>query len=368
MRAEATNAQRGRASTATDRTGGPQWALGRPLPTFPGVVIPGIRGMSLREFFRRLYREVVDDAATDSAAQLAYYLMFSLFPFLFFLVTLSAYLPIAGAVESALERVSYLMPASAMALVREHLQTLFGETRPKLVTLGFLTTLWSASRGVDALRKALNLAYDVTETRPYWRTQGMAIALTFATTALIATAFAMFALGGRVGEWVAERGHWGTEFQLVWSWLRWPFTSLVVMLALALCYYVLPDVRQQFKFITPGSVLGSLSWLASTWAFTQYVEHFGRFNITYGSIGGVVVLMLWLYLAGLIFILGGEINSIIEHASAEGKAPGARVAGQRPPTPDGLPLPVPAGAAKRADAGRRFHLSFWRRWRRPRHA
>jgi membrane protein len=321
--------------------------------------------MSLREFFRRLYREVVDDAITDSAAQLSFYFLFSLFPFLVFLVTLTAYLPMRGVIDGVIERVAYVMPASALELLRGHLEALVGETRPKLLTGGFLITLWTASRGVDALRKALNLAYDVPESRPFWKTQGIALVMTACSTALILTAFSMFALGGRVGELLAERLEVSTQFHMLWAWLRWPFTMLVVMLAAAVNYYVLPDVKQQFKFITPGSVVGALLWLFSTYAFTQYVEHFGRYNVTYGSIGGVVVLLLWLYLSGLVLIIGGEINSVIEHASTEGKAKGARDVGEISPEAIGTAIPVTAGAAKRADSARRMRWKFWRRRRPP---
>ncbi len=328
------------------------------------MVIPGIRGMSLREFFKRLYRSLSDDAVTDSAAQLSYYFLFSLFPALVFLVTLAAYLPLQGAVDAFINRMAYVMPDDALTLVQEQLKGVVTETRPRLLTLGVLTTLWSSSRGVDAIRTALNLAYHVTESRPWWKTQVVAIAMTLAGIVLIILAFTMFAVGGELGGWLADKLHVSRQFHTVWSWLRWPFTVLVVMFAAALMYYFLPDVEQEFKFITPGSVVGSLTWVGATWAFTWYVEHFGRYNVTYGSLGGVIVLMLWFYISGLILIIGGEMNSIIEHASSEGKAPGARCAGEEgPPTVDGLPPPVTVGAAKRAETGRRLQWAFWRRSR-----
>lgn len=327
------------------------------------MVIPGIKGMSLKEFARRLVRSLNDDAVADTAAQLSYYFLFSLFPFLLFLVTLTAYLPLGSAVDALLDRLSHLMPGDALDVVQGQLKNLVGETRPKLLTVGVVMSLWTASRGVDAVRKALNLAYHVTESRPWWRTQGVAILMTIASTLLIVLAFAMFALGGKGGEWLAAKLHVDRQFHVLWSWARWPFTMLVVMFSAALVYYFLPDVEQEFKFITPGSVLGSLSWLGSTWAFTWYVEHFGHFNVTYGSLGGVIVLMLWLYLGGLILIVGGEINSLIEHASVEGKAPGARAPGEVAPTPDGKPPPITPGAAKHAASGRRLQWAFWRRWR-----
>jgi membrane protein len=322
---------------------------------------PRLKHLSWREFARRFYKEFEEDTVTDCAAQLAYYFLFSLFPLLFFLVTLVAYLPIApGAVDLVLERVGHLMPGEALQLIREHLESLVGETRPKLLTLGVLVTLWSASRGVDALRKSLNLAYDVPESRPWWKTQLLSMLMTLAGTLLIPIAVAVFVLGGRLGQWIADKLAIIDEFVLFWNLMRWPFTAGLVMLALALSYYLLPDVKQRFKYITPGSVLGSVMWLLLTWGFTQYVEHFGKYNVTYGSIGGVVVLLLWLYITGLIFILGGELNAILEHASGEGKLKGARREGELPPVEPPLKTP---GAAKSAESARKTRLAFWR-WRR----
>lgn len=320
-----------------------------------------LENLTWREFFRRLYKEFQEDSVTDCAAQLSYYFLFSLFPFLFFLVTLAASLPFAeGAVDDMMARLRPLVPGDAMGLVETHLRSLVERPKGKLLTLGLGVALWTASRGVNSLRKALNLAYDVPESRPFWKTQGLALFMTLVGSLLIPLSFTLFLLGSRVGEWIATRLHAVEQFVVFWSWLRWPFVASIVMLVLALAYYLLPDVRQRFKYITPGSVLGTLLWLASTWGFTQYVEHFGRYNVTYGSIGGVVVLLLWFFITGLVVILGGEVNSVLEHASKEGKAQGARDFGQAPPLAPPLKTP---GAAKSASSARKTRLAFLR-WRR----
>ena len=236
---------------------------------------------------------------------------------------------------------------------------------PKLLSIGLGVTLWAASRGVDALRKGLNLAYDVPESRPYLRTQAMAIATTIASAFLIIIAVAGFVAGGAAGQWLADKMHIGQQFATLWSWLRWPFTAMVVMLAAALGYYLLPDVQQKFRYITPGSVAATGLWLASTWAFTQYVEHFGRFEVTYGSIGGVIVLMVWLYISGLVFLIGGEVNAVIEHESHGGKAKGARAEGEAPLPPEERPSAAPQGAAKFASTAERVRERHrWQLWKR----
>jgi membrane protein len=314
------------------------------------------RHVTWRELGRRFWVELEEDAVIDCSAQLAFYFLFALFPFLFFLVTLAAYLPFAPeAVDTMVARLGPLMPADARRVVQGHLEALVTDSKPRLITLGLLVALWTASRGVDAFRRALNLAYDVPEYRPFWKTQVLAILMTVAGSLLIPTAFALFLLGGRLGEWTAEHLHVLNAYHTVWTWLRWPFTAGLVMLVLALCYWRLPAVRHRYQFLSPGALLASVLWLLTTWGFTQYVEHFGRYNVTYGSIGGAVVLLLWLYLTGLIFIVGGEVNAVLEHAEAEA----AQAAGQ--PSPIEPPHLKP-GATGGSRSGRE-RLAFWR-WRR----
>lgn len=313
-----------------------------------------LRGMTVREFLRRLYRDVVDDAITDTAAQLSYYFLLSLFPFLFFVVTVSAYFPVRESADALIARLSYVMPDQAVALLREHIASLFGETRPKLVTFTLLAAVWTASRGVDALRKAMNLAYGVAETRPYWRTQALAVLATVAGTLGWMVALTVLALGGRAGQWIANHYALIDEVYLFWAWMRWPLILILVMVNAGVMYWVLPNIRLRFRIVSLGTMVGAVLWIGATWGFTEYVDHFGRFNVTYGSIGGVVVLMLWLYISALILILGGEINALIDAADpaiTEVKPPEQRE-------------PVSAGAAKRAAAAKRLRRRLWRALRR----
>lgn len=318
------------------------------------VTLPGFRGLPLREFFVRLGRSLSDDDVLDEAATLAYYFVFSLFPLLFFAVSLTAYLPLGSALDDGLARLRPLVPASSMSLVEGQLRSLLSEPRPKLLTFSLAVALYAASRGLDAFRKSLNVAYRVSEARPFLRTQWLAVWTTVVTSALVLAGFAMILLGGSAGTWLADRVGVGREFTLVWSWLRWPTTALVIMLAAALTYYWLPDVDQRFRYLTPGSVLSTLLWLASTWGFTQYADHVTSFNVTYGSLGGAVVLLTWLYLSALVFLLGGEINAVIEAASPDGKRPGAKRFDQAPRP--GEALAYPPGVARRRTSAWRAQL------------
>jgi len=305
--------------------------------------------LSAMEFVKKLGTRIRNNAATDRAAQLSYYFLFALFPFLFFVVTLAAYLPMKGVIDELLARVDPLMPDEAMAIIRVQLTSLATRQRPHLLTFGLALALWSASRGVDALRTSLNLSYDVKESRPWWRTQGTALLITICTSVLMLVAVIGLSLGGHAGLWVASHLHVDKFWPLLWDWLRWPITALGVMLVFALLYYFLPDVKQEWRFITPGSVIGTCLWLFACWLFSIYADNFGSYDRTYGSIGGVIVLLTWLYVTGLIFIAGGEINALIEHESREGKAKGARAPGEAPPPKIERPSIAAPGVAKSAD-------------------
>jgi membrane protein len=303
-------------------------------------------GLRPRALLGRLWRALDAHAVTDTAAQLSYYLLFSLFPFLFFLVTLAAFLPIDGLVQDLVERARPFVPAQALEIVEGHLGRLLGATRPRLLTLGLAATLWTASRGTDALRKGLNLAYDVRETRSFWRAQGTSILLTVLEALLVLVSFAMIALGGEAGHalaaWAGVDASWAT----LWTWARWPITAAVVMFGAALAYYALPDVEQRFRYVTPGSVVATLLWIAATFGFTQYVAHFGNYEVTYGSIGGALVLLTWLWISSLALLLGAELNAVLEHATRGGKRAGARVFGARPEPKAARPSAAPPGAVK----------------------
>jgi len=310
--------------------------------------------MSLKAFAKRLYEEYENDAVADSAAALAYYFVFALFPFLFFLATLTAFVPyIRHSVDTILQRAHDLLPEQAVGLVETHLRALVEKPRPRLLTVGLLATLYSASRGVDALRKTLNLAYDVKESRPWWKTEAMAFGMTIGGAVMTLLAISALTAGGSAGFWLAEKVGIAKVYVFVWSWLRWPVTALIIMLCAALAYYLLPDVKQKFKFITPGSVIGTVVWLLGTWGFSVYAGNFGSYNVTYGSIGAVIVLLTWFYITGFIFLMGGEMNAIIEAVSPEGKVSGARAPGEAPPPKNERPSAVPVGAADSAGAAAR---------------
>jgi membrane protein len=321
------------------------------------VALP-LRDVPLRAFLKTLVRALSDDSVFDLAAQLSYYFLFALFPLLTAVVTLAAWLPLEGAMREMLARLAAVMPAPALHIIERQLRVLLEQPRPKLLTVGLLVALWSASRGVDAVRKALNHAYRVTEHRSYVRVQLLALFATVITSVLVLVSAAMVVVSGRTGEWLA--GHIGlaVEFARVWDWLRWPLTALIVTLAAALNYYLLPDLKQRFRLLTPGSVSATLLWLLCGWGFAQYVARFHNFNVAYGSLGGAIVLLTWLYVSGLSLLVGGEVNAVLTREALQGKKVDA---GQAPETAG---QPANPGAAKSASGARRPRLGWLGRLRR----
>ena len=307
-----------------------------------------------RSFFKRLYIRYEDHGVADSAATLSYYFVFSLFPFLFFLATLAAFIPhVRASVDTLLDRARVFLPSAAMVIIERHLHGLVASSKPHLLTLGLAAALYSASRGVNSVRTALNRAYDVKESRPLWKTELLAFGMTVGLGFLMLVGIAMLVAGSGAGLWAARYLSIAAGYVAVLGWIRWPVTTIAIMLAAALSYYLLPDVQQKFKFITSGSVIGTLVWFLASWSFGVYVSHFGSYDVTYGSIGGVIVLLTWFYITGFILLMGGEMNAVIEDASPDGKESGARVPSQAPPPADERPSAMPVGAADSANVAER---------------
>ena len=291
----------------------------------------------------RLYRKQSRDDVSGSAAALSYYLLFSLFPFLLFVAALCAYLPLEAPVQQLLDRLRPMVPGQAMELIDSHLRGLVSRERPHLVTLGLLGSFWSASRGVDVLRRALNRAFDVEESRSAWRTEVVSWSVTVAGAMLAVVAAVAVIAGGGLGLLIARRLGIQPAVLSVMRWLRWPVLGFIFLAAVGIAYRVLPDVKQRLRPIAPGALIGALAWGLATWALGQYVAAFGQYDVTYGSLGGVMVLLTWLYLSGFIAVAGGQLNAALVAARAGNGRGLARTAarlpstgrprGQRPPGP-----------------------------------
>ncbi|MBV9210037.1 MAG: YihY/virulence factor BrkB family protein [Acidobacteria bacterium] len=291
-------------------------------------------GLTWKGLAGRVWHEMQDDDVFGRAAQLSYYFLLALFPLLLFLTTLLGYFADAGT-ELRNNLLSYLaavMPASASELIHTTVDEVSKAAGGGKLSFGVLATLWAASNGMGAISESLNVAYNVKETRPWWKSRLVSIVLTIALAVLIISALALILYGGVIAEKVAMSFGLGEVFKLVWKILQWPIVLIFVLLSFSLVYYFAPDLRDQdWKWVTPGSVLGVALWLLVSFGFRTYLRFFDSYSATYGSLGAVIILMLWFYFTGAAVLIGGEINSEIENAAAEAGEPDAKERGEKEP-------------------------------------
>jgi membrane protein len=285
------------------------------------MVLPG-KGMSWRGFFKAVKEEYSRDRVSDVAGSLTFFGVLAVFPFLLFLVSLASVVIDPAQAQVLIQQMSQVAPQEVVAILGDRLQSLAAGNNVGLLTVGAVGAIWAASGGIVALMKALNTAYGVKETRPFWKVRGVALLSTL-VAAVLSILAALVAVFTPV---VANK--LGGPFPTLVTWLRLPVAGLMMMFLWALLYYALPNVKQNFKFITPGSVVGVIIWVVASWGFSQYVANFGKYSVTYGAIGGVIVLLLWMWITAQVVLLGAEINAILEHRSPEGKAPGQQVPGK----------------------------------------
>ena len=290
----------------------------------PAKQVWNLGGLSITALGRRTIQEIRNDDCFGRAAQLAYYFLFALFPFFLVLITLLGYLPLPNLMDRLMEMLAQLLPGDALRLVQDNVRDLITNQRGGLLSFGILAALWTSSSAITAIMDGLNRAYDVEEGRPFWKVRLFAILLTVGLSLFIIVSLVLLTFGPQIGEWIADRIGLGGIFQTTWNVLRWPVIVGLLILAMALVYYVAPDVEQQWRWITPGSVVAVMGWLLASLGFSYYVNNFGSYNATYGSIGAVIVLLTWMYVSGFLVLVGGEINAEIEHAASSGKDPGEK--------------------------------------------
>jgi membrane protein len=264
-------------------------------------------------------QEFQRDDALGLAAQLAYYLILALFPFILVLVSLMGTF---GSQELASEVLGYfrqVMPQQAYEIIETFTGNIIsGEAEaPELFTFGILFTIWAASGAFAALINALNRAYDVQETRPFWKVRVIAILMTLGLSVLILVGVLLLILGPQIGEVIANLFGLGDLFELVWDVARWPAALFFMVLTVALLYYFAPDANQPFRWITPGGLIGVLLWVLASVAFNFYVSNFGSYDKTYGSIGAVIVLLLYLYISSLAILFGATLNATLVRMKEE---------------------------------------------------
>jgi membrane protein len=281
------------------------------------------------ELAKRSATEVMADNCLGLAAQLAYYFFLALFPALLFMVAVMSFMPVTGLLDAVTAMLARIAPGEVLKIVQDQLAKIANDKATGLLTLGMLGTIWSTSSGMTAIIDTLNQAYDIQETRPWWKVRVTAVALTVALALFIVISLALVMVGPTMAEKVAVWMHMGPVFAWTWKVMQWPFVFALVTLGIAMIYYFAPDAEQDWVYITPGSILATMLWLVISLIFKFYIANFTSYTATYGFIGGAIVLMLWFYVSALAVLVGAEVNAEIEHASPYGKEPGEKVAGEK---------------------------------------
>ncbi len=276
------------------------------------------------ELARRTWREAIDDDVLGLAAQLAYYFFLALFPAILFLLALASFFPLSNVTDDVGRALGPVVSPQVLELILDQMRRLANNDNGGLLTFGVAGAFWSSSAAIVSIVNAVNRAYDIEEGRPWWKVRLLAIGLTLAVAVVVLVAFSLVLAGPALAQKLGTTTGWGAPFEWTWLVLQWPLVFGLVAFAIGLIYYFGPDADQDWVWITPGAIVATILWLLISLLFKVYVARFTDYEAAYGSVGAVIVLLLWFYLSGVAILTGAELNSEIEHASPYGKAPGQK--------------------------------------------
>ena len=273
-------------------------------------------GLSIWELSKRLWRESLQDDLLGRAAQLSYYILLAMFPALIFLTALMGAFSVQEFMDELMAYLQNVLPEDALSMVERFLTQVAEGSGSGLFSFGVVASLWWSSSGMAAIIEALNVVYHVKEdSRSFWRVRLTAILLTIGLAGLVMLSLTLVLYGPSIGALIADLVGLGKVFVVMWNLLQWPVVAAVMLIVVGVIYYLCPDIHQDWRWVSPGSVFAVAMWLVVSLGFKTYVDHFADYNKVYGSIAGVIVLMLWLYWSGMVLLLGGEINAEIEKAA-----------------------------------------------------
>jgi len=291
--------------------------------------IPVAENLGLVDFFKLTFKEVEEDHVMAFAGNLTYKALFAIFPFFTFLLSLLGLFNATDLVNIMLDKVSGVLPPGAFGFIKDQLLSITRSQAESTFTFGaivsILLALWGVSGAFRSVMEAMNVMYAVEEDRPFWKKYGISIFISLAVILLMLTALVLVVFGSTIGGGLADVVGLGSVFQAVWSIVQWPILAIVVLFAFALVYYFAPAAKQKWRWISPGSVLAFVFWLVFSLLFSLYVGTFGSYNETYGSLAGVIILMLYLYYSAVIMLIGAEMNQVIEWHIPGGKDEGEKV-------------------------------------------
>jgi membrane protein len=280
-----------------------------------------------------LSNRIQDDGMLTVAAAMAYYFFFSLFPFLIFLLACASLLPIPGLAEWVLAKLAQFAPAEAYGIIDRVVRGLLAAPRGGLVSIGAALALWTASSAMASVIDGINRAYRVRDERPWWKARLQALWLTAALSILLILGFVLSVFGGPLAELI---GRWfGQTAEVAALVLQWSVLIVVVTVVVTAINYAAPATPRRLAWVTPGSILFILGFAGFSALFSYYVANFAAYDATYGSLGAVIILLLWMYALAVFLLLGAELNALLEQAGREGRIPQAVPEQRTPPRPPG---------------------------------
>jgi membrane protein len=312
------------------------------------AAIPGTDRLGLVDFFKLTFKEVGEDHVMAFAGNLTYKALFAIFPFFTFLLSLLGLFNATNFVNEMIDSISGAVPQSATSLIEGQLLSITQSQAESAFTFGAIISialaLWGVSGAFRSIMEAMNVMYEVEEDRPAWKVYGISIFISLAVVLLMVTAFGIVIFGGSVGGGLAAFVGLDAVFQAVWSIVQWPIVACIVLFTFAIIYFFAPAAKQRFRWISPGALLAFAFWLLFSLLFSFYVGNFGSYSATYGSLAGVIILMLYIYYSSVIMLVGAEMNQVIEWHIPGGKDEGDKIP-EEDRKPDVHRLPRGDGAA-----------------------
>lgn len=268
--------------------------------------------MAKKSIFKFMTKEIIKKFKYQNVsafgAQLAYFFLLSLFPFLIFLISILSLFSIS--MDGAFNILSKIAPNEAVVIIKDYVKNLLPTRSINVLSVSFLATIWSSSRGINALINGLNNAYEVQETRGFFKKRILAMFFTILVAFSIVLALTIPSMGMDFLLWISKFVGLTEVMIKLWYYLRWLIIIFILFLVLGVLYLAAPSKRLRFKEIIPGTIFAIFGWIAISLGFSYFVNNFRNYTIVYGSLTAIIVLMIWLYLSGVILIIGGEMNSL----------------------------------------------------------
>ncbi len=263
-------------------------------------------------------KDVMNNHIPSFAAALSYYFVLAFFPAVIAVAAFIAYLPLPNLLNTIIAAMAMIAPPESMALVVRVAGDVLSPSRGAFLSAGLLGALWTCSSGFSAVIEALNVAYNVPETRPVWKTRLLSLELTFLIGTLVTVAFAVMIVGPRFGEFLAAHLGLSRAFALVWPLLRYLCSVIFIVVAIEALYFRAPNLKQRFTATLPGAIMAVVGWILLSDGLSFYFRSFAHLNRTYGVLGGGIALLIWLYWCGLLILLGAELNAKIIQLRGDG--------------------------------------------------